>query len=394
MYAITFSSISPYFVIMAAVLFFGWFLVRTLPFYKKNVKADDHGRYEALDGLRGILALGVFFQHAVTNHFYFINSLWQITEERFYRHLGGEAVILFFMITSFLYWSKAIAKKGNIDMLNLYMNRVLRLAPMYLFSAAIVVLLALVATDFDFSRPILLARNVLSWFTLGLITPITVNGVSIIPFNAGIHWTLHFEWVFYLVLPIAALALTKTPLRFIAVPIFAYVLLSPYRGYWMIFFFGIAAAHIVSRYPAVPWLKEKLAGLLPLLGLIVVYFMSYKPYSPAQYVVTFLVLLCFIYGNSLFGLLKTVSAKFLGTISYSIYLLHGIMLHLVLSFVNQFHPIATLSPLWYWMYILVAALITVFVSAFTYQYIEHPFIERISKAKDAESLEGEVEKTM
>lgn len=385
---------TPYFVIMAAALLFGWLLARTLPFYKKTLNADEHGRYETLDGLRGILAFGVFFQHAVTNHAYFKNGFWAITEERFYRHLGGEAVIMFFMITSFLYWSKAITKKGNMNMLNLYMNRVLRLAPMYLFSAAIVTLIALFATNFDFSRPILLARDVLSWFTLGLETTTSVNGISIIPFNAGIHWTLHFEWVFYLVLPIAALILTKTPLRFIAVPIFAYVLLSPYRGYWMIFFFGIAAAHVVSKYPAVPWLKHKLAGIIPIVGLIAVYFMGTKPYSPEQYMVTFFVLLCFIYGNSLFGLLKTVGAKFLGTISYSLYLLHGIVLFLTLSVVNHFHPIASMGTTEYWSYIFLAGLLTVLISAFTYQYVEYPFIQRIAKAKKTDSLEGETEKTM
>jgi peptidoglycan/LPS O-acetylase OafA/YrhL len=391
---LTFESISPYFIIMAAVLMMGWILSKTLPFYKKNLKADEHGRYEMLDGLRGILAIAVLFQHAVTNHFYFLNGFWQMTEVKFYRFLGGEAVIIFFMITSFLYWSKAIARKGNMNTLNLYMNRVLRLAPMYLFSAGIVVLLALIATRFNFSEPVLLIRDVLSWFTLGIETTTSVNGISIIPFNAGIHWTLHFEWIFYLVLPIAALILTKTPLRFIAVPIFAYVLLSPYRGYWMIFFFGIAAAHIVHKYPAMPWLKGKLAGLLPVLGLIVLYFMGPKPYSPEQYIVSLLVLLCFIYGNSLFGLLRTASTKFLGMISYSIYLLHGIVLHLVLTAVNYFHPINTLSPLVYWGYILLAALMTVLVSAFTYQYIEYPFIERIARAKRTTSLEGEVEKTM
>lgn len=391
---LTFESISPYFFIMLAVLLLGSLLARSLPFYKKTLNAEEHGRYETLDGLRGILAIAVFFQHAVTNHFYFINGFWQMTEVKFYRHLGGEAVILFFMITSFLYWSKAIAKKGDMNMINLYMNRVLRLAPMYLFSAGVVVLLALFASGFDFSQPILLARNVLSWFTLGIETTTSVNGVSIIPFNAGIHWTLHFEWIFYLVLPIAALILTKTPLRFIAVPIFAYVLLSPYRGYWMIFFFGIAAAHIVSRFPTVSWLKGKLAGLLPLLGLIVVYFMGDKPYSPEQYVVSLLVLLCIIYGNSLFGLLRTTSAKFLGTISYSIYLLHGIVLHLMLTAVNHFHPIVRMSPLEYWAYILLAAFVTVLVSSFTYQYVEYPFIKRIARAKKTQSLEGEVEKTM
>jgi peptidoglycan/LPS O-acetylase OafA/YrhL len=392
--ALSFYSPIFFFIIMAAMVLLGWLLARSLPFYKKNLNTEEHGRYEMLDGLRGILAFGVFFQHAVTNHDYFNTGIWVMTQERFYRHLGGEAVILFFMITSFLYWSKAIAKGGNMNTIPLYMNRFLRLAPMYLFSAGIVTLLALIASGFNLSHPVSLARDVLSWFTLGLVTTTSVNGLSIIPFNAGIHWTLHFEWIFYLALPIAALVLTKTPLRFIAVPLFAFVLLSADRGYWLIFFFGIAAAHIVHRFPTMPWLKSKFAGIVPIIGLVAVYLMQDRPYSYQQYCVTLLVLLCFIYGNSLFGLLRTKGAKFLGAISYSIYLLHGIVLHVVLTTVNHFYPITALNPFSYWSVILLAGILVVIASALTYQYVEFPFIQRIAKAKKTTNLEGEAVKTM
>src|SRR3989344_3498063 len=113
-------------------------IIRFIPFYKKIIATEDKGRFESLDGLRGFLALNVFFQHAVTAYFYFQTGIWQIVPVRFYRHLGGEAVILFFMITSFLYWSKAISQKG-LEPGSLYRSRFLRLAPMYLFSAAIVI---------------------------------------------------------------------------------------------------------------------------------------------------------------------------------------------------------------------------------------------------------------
>jgi peptidoglycan/LPS O-acetylase OafA/YrhL len=112
------------------------------------VNSKLKNRHEMLDGLRGFLALGVLFQHAVTNFAYFSTDVWKITDVRFYRHAGGEAVILFFMITSFLYWSKAIAHKGYIDTKSIYKNRFYRLAPMYLFSAGIVILSVLVQTNF------------------------------------------------------------------------------------------------------------------------------------------------------------------------------------------------------------------------------------------------------
>ena len=142
--AITYFSPIPYFLIMLVVLFLAWLIVRRSVFYKNLINrelgkengerststpsssatsqadgqqtpaisapiAESKSRYGALDGLRGILAISVLFQHAVTNYAYFSTGIWQITDVRFYRHLGGESVILFFMITSFLYWSKAIA---------------------------------------------------------------------------------------------------------------------------------------------------------------------------------------------------------------------------------------------------------------------------------------------
>lgn len=375
------TSILPFFIIMAIVTLFGAALVKFIPFYKREVEIEGSNRYETLDGLRGFLAFGVFFQHAVTNFAFFATGVWEITPERFYRHLGGESVILFFIITSFLYWSKAIAKKGNLDIMNLYRSRFLRLSPMYLVSAAIVTLAALIETRFSFVSIGTSIRDILSWLTMGLYTTTTVNGDSIIPINAGIHWTLHFEWIFYLFLPISALALRSFEARLMLVPILAFAFTSPERGYWMIFMFGIAAAHIVDRFPRWELAKRSWMGVAPILGLILIYLIQYKPYSFVQYCVSLGVFLLFIYGNDLFGLLKTKAAKFLGTLSYSIYLMHGIVLYAVLHIANYFSPISQTTPQQFWSLILFSALVTVGVSTITYRYVEYPFLKMIQKRK-------------
>lgn len=387
---LSFTSAIPYFAISIIVLLFAELLARIIPFYRNLIKHENDGRYEALDGLRGFLALGVFFQHAVTNHFYFDTGVWQITDVKFYRHLGGEAVIIFFMITSFLYWSKAISKKGNLDAGALYKSRFFRLAPMYLFSAAIVTFFALATTGFTIGSVTGFARDVLSWLTLGLVTTTSVNGITIIPINAGIHWTLHFEWFFYLALPFLAFVLRKSSVAFLSLPIFACALLAPGKGYWMIFFFGILAAHVVNRFPSMPFLKHWLAGVLPIAGMALVYVISYKPYSLLQYAITFFIFLCFVYGNDLFGLLKTKAAKFLGAMSYSVYLMHGIILYIVLTSTNFFYPIKDMTPLNYWLLIFVSALLTVLCSAVTYRYIEHPFIRKVSAKKPEEAVTEKV----
>ena len=140
---LSYTSIWPFFAIIFLLILFAAFVVRRISFYQKVFKDETNGRFESFDGLRGLLALGVFFQHAVTSYFYFQSGIWEIVPIKFYRHLGGEAVILFFIMTSFLFWSKAIAQKGDIDATSLYRSRFFRLVPMYLFTAAIIIFSAL-----------------------------------------------------------------------------------------------------------------------------------------------------------------------------------------------------------------------------------------------------------
>lgn len=386
-----------YFLIMACVLVLAHIIAKKSSFYnsltsKKHdtfepeslVNAKLKNRHEMLDGLRGFLALGVLFQHAVTNFSYFSTDVWKITDIRFYRHAGGEAVILFFMITSFLYWSKAIAGKGYIDAKSVYKNRFKRLAPMYLFSAAIVTVSVLVQTNFHISSIFSFIKDICSWLTLGLITTTSVNGISIIPINAGIHWTLHYEWIFYLLLPFTAMVLRGGYYRLFVIPLLLLVFTAGDWGYWVIFLFGMVAAHIVHKWPRIGWIhdsgtaKNWWVSLLPVLGLLIIYAIQYKPYSVPQYVVSLGILLIFIYGNSLFGIFKTKAALFLGTISYSMYLMHGIVLFAILHLADTIIPIKSLGALHFWSLILISALVTVLLSAITYKYVEHPFLTKKS----------------
>lgn len=379
---LSYTSIFPYFIVMILVTGLAAILVKKIPFYQKILKAESSERYEALDGLRGFLAMGVFFQHSIQNYSFFQTGIWQITDVRFYRFLGGEAVILFFITTSFLYWTKVIENKGGVEMFRIYRSRFLRLAPMYLFAGGIVSLVALYNSGFNIVSINGLLRDIFSWLTLGLQTIQSFNGVNVIPINAGIHWTLKYEWVFYLILPLLAMLLKKNYGKIASIVILIGFMLLPDRGYWAIFLFGILAAYIVSYVPEIPWFKkERWSALVPILGLVAVYLMNYKPFSYPQYAVSLVVFLSFVYGNTLFGLLKIPAAKFLSTLSYSIYLLHGIVLYFVLRIINLVYPVTSHSPLSYWFAILFAAIVLVLISSVTYRFIEHPFIQRIKPSK-------------
>lgn len=375
-----------YFGIMLLLVLFAGFIVKKIKFFRDIVESESSERYESLDGLRGFLAMGVFFQHAVQNYEFFQNGIWQITDERFYRFLGGEAVILFFITTSFLYWSKLLANSNSVSVLRLYRNRLLRLAPLYVFAGAVVSLVAIYNTNFSIAGTLSFFRDIFYWLTLGLQTITTFNGYDIIPINSGIHWTLHYEWVFYLLLPLIALLYKNNFGKIIAVFILVGFMLMPDRGYWAIFLFGILASYVVYYFPKVSFFKKYAwSAIIPIVGLLLVYLINYKPYSYVQYAVSCLVFLCFVYGNNLFGLLKIPAAKFLSTISYSVYLLHGIVLYFVLNSLDKIYPITSLDPLVYWSVVFISGIIVIIISALTYRFIEHPFIQKI-KPKNNEPM--------
>ncbi len=378
---------------MTALIVLAHYIAKRSSFYKdlvtpkhdtfepeREVNKSLKNRHEMLDGLRGFLALGVLFQHAMTNYTYFNTGMWAITEIKFYRYAGGEAVILFFLITSFLYWSKAIHERGKISLKKIYTNRFLRLAPMYLFSAFLVTLSILVQTRFNiYSWPTFL-KDLLSWMSLGLVTTTSVDSISVIPINAGIHWTLHYEWIFYLLLPFTALMLRGRTWIFLAIPTVFLAFSVRDWGYWVIFIFGMIIAHVVHKWPKMEWLRtNRLAVWIPIVSMIAVYMYQNKPYSVPQYALSALILLCFIYGNSLFGLLSSKAARFLGTISYSVYLMHGIILFATLNLAQTVIPIAGMGPWQYWSLILIAGILTVLASTITYKYIEHPFLIKKKK---------------
>ena len=301
-----------YFLILPILVLLARYIVQRSTFYsalaepahdtfepERIVNERFKNRHEMLDGLRGFLALGVLFQHAMTNFTYFNTGIWEITPIKFYRFAGGEAVILFFLITSFLYWSKAIRSKGNISAVTIYRNRFWRLAPMYLFSAGLVTLSVLVQTQFELHSVIGFFKDILSWLSLGLVTTTSMNTVSIIPINAGIHWTLHYEWIFYLLLPVTAFALRGGLYSLLYVPLVASIFLTKDWGYWIIFLFGMGLAHIVHKWPRAGWFKTNwFASVLPILLIFLVYIYQFKPYSVPQYALSSLALLCFKIGRA------------------------------------------------------------------------------------------------
>ena len=385
-------SVLIYLAIMALLLLLGAVVVKRSPFYRTLLLAGQPGRYRALDGLRGYLALAVFVHHGAVQRVFYQTRLWHFPTSSFFRALAPTAIMFFFMITGFLFWSKAIDKRGRIPAIPLYFGRFWRLAPLYLFAIAILLLIVAVQSGFRIqAAPGTLTAQLASALSLGLAQIQWINGVDTFPVNAGVTWTLHFEWVFYLALPLLALMAFPTTLggsMLIYAAVGAgYLLLRsqiPWLdGYcymslpfWLRFLGGIMAAHLVrmAGWGAVATRRW--------FGCVVVALMAASLWNfdgMAGVGIGAVAFLCLVYGNDIFGLLTLPGSRFLGTISYSVYLLHGLVLWAGLKIVNRLMPVASLSDAGYWTVVLGCGVMVVLISAVTYRYLEHPFLARTKR---------------
>src|SRR5258708_2116203 len=116
-----FYSVWPYFTGMAVIL-----LVASTPLlnWADTPPKAVPARVLTMDGLRGFLALGVFFHHAAIYHQYSQTGKWYLPPSRFYADLGPIGVAMFFMVTGYLFWTQMLKAEGKPNLAKLYLGRI------------------------------------------------------------------------------------------------------------------------------------------------------------------------------------------------------------------------------------------------------------------------------
>ncbi len=341
-----------------------------------------------------MLAVSVFVHHAYLTREATSAGVWGVPDSAFIQLLGLGAVAIFFMITAYLFWSRALATGGRLAALPLYRARLRRIFPAY--AGSIVVLLFVVAceTRFQFREtPGTVALEIARQFSLGIANGAVVDGrphANII--DAGVTWSLGFECGFYLALPLLALAIrgSRTWLAWLAVALAAALFA---RHCWIVACFlpGMFAAEAATRPPLAGWFARfgntlVLAGCA-LLGLAVValpHAYLTLEHGPRFDVAPQLVALCAIFAGVSLGpgpkLLRRSEFVYLGAISYSVYLLHGIVLYVAAHLVSVVRPVATLPASTYWLALAVVCVPAVVVLATcSYFGLEAPFLRAPAK---------------
>jgi peptidoglycan/LPS O-acetylase OafA/YrhL len=347
---------------------------------RKFAVSTTVGRYESIDGLRGLLALGVFFHHALCWFEFLKKGIWQAPDSSFVAHLGQTSVAFFFMITSFLFVTKLLDARP-FSWRDFMLSRVLRLVPRYYAVVIMVIVLCFAAYGFRMEQgwPRFLAACA-RWLLFTIPSKDYINGF---PFTnivtAGVVWTLPYEWLFYCSLPLLALVLRRrVPLTAIAASVLFILFFLKYNMLDLQCILAFAAggiAPVLMRYG-----KKQLNFDSPIVSLVVCLLFLTIPFFRTASSLYCKLLLAAIFtliamGNTAFGFLKLSFLKFLGEICYSTYLLHGIVLFVWIYFGVGLDDARAMDFTTYGIGIIMLTPVVILLSYVSFRWIEKPFMD-------------------
>ncbi len=345
-------------------------------------------RFLSIDGLRGYLAFFVFLHHACIYFFSLKTYVWELPPSNLYLHFGLTSVCLFFMVTSFLFFTKLIDNyKKKIDWLKFFVSRILRLYPLYIVAFIISLLFVGIVSHFKLNETgRQLAEEIGHWFLFSVFAQPNINAVEDTrSFMLSVLWSLKYEWLFYLALPTIGLLFFRSKPSVLALLItigIAYLLLDLTYWFWYIlpaFSGGIVAAFAARHERFCRLAAHKFSSILivSIVSVAVIFFDT--PYKTVPLILLSLGFIGIAGGNDLFGILTHQLSRGLGQLSYGIYLLHGLFLYALFHFFIEREQSAGLSTVSYWLVVSGLGAILVACCFFLHYYLELPAIKSSSR---------------
>ncbi len=340
------------------------------------------GRWASIDGLRGYLAFGVFIHHAAIAWHFHQSGQIGMPPERFFAQIGQVGVALFFMITGFLFWDRLLKQQQSFDWRGFAISRVFRLYPLYLPLLLAVTLTAFYLQDWAAQdSPLQLLKQWLLWLTFNRPDINQVSGTGNLISN--VTWTLTYEVYFYLALPLLGMIFIYrgSHARTVACLVGLYLLAQIVgwehalkKKYLLSFAGGIAAAYWVRKPALVDWGKSRSGAIVATVLLLVVLMLSKKTFAFFPLLLLSVFFFVVVSGNDLFGALRLRSARWMGEISYSTYLLHGFLLWWAAYHIYPQLGFAVDDPLPFLAVLALSSVALVLVSSVTFLLLEKPGI--------------------
>jgi peptidoglycan/LPS O-acetylase OafA/YrhL len=336
-----------------------------------NAEVQDT-RY--LTGVRGIAAFLVFFTHFSGGGLGFLTpNIGKVVA------FGKFGVVVFFVLSAFTL-ALSISKSEKFSYPSYLKKRFLRIVPLYLF--LLIATLALTRVNLQHSIDLIIRQITFSdlfnmWYRGSVI---------------GASWTLAIEVFFYLLIPFIffgfkkyrGIILSAIILSFIIYLLSFKYLLLPYYNigsidgtqhfsverYVFPYVIGIALFFFIDKLKGIKF-NNIFVGLYLIFPFIFSYLTANDDFTAIAFV-TIWTLGLIVIGNSGNKIIDTIfnnrAVHFLGLISYSFYLIHAIALQMLPKDMPQLQLT------------LIAFVVTMICSTFTYYVIEKPFIALAKKS--------------
>ncbi len=352
--------------------------------------SETINRSSPLDALRGWLSTAVACHHTMITYIWKTEGEWKDSESHLISNMGSIPVSIFFMITAFLFFGKIYKRKPVWK--DILTSRLTRILPLYYALVTVVIIVSIASTGISVTDARSLIIETFKWL---LFLGVPVNG-----FNdsrnilAGVQWTLIYESIFYISLPIIAAFVSKSTSRTATAVSLILTALIVITGMtkgiirpelFALFAIGAIPVIIIRNHKNIESIMQsKLASTISVASIIAAFATTDK-YSATQMVLCGIAFAPIAMGNDIFGILRSRGSKSLGEISYSIYLTHGVVLYALFSIleVSKYEGGIYVFAL----YIPLVIALTSAISVFTYKKIERPWIE-FAKRKSISRGEG------
>ncbi len=346
------------------------------------------GKTINLDGMRGLLCVIMYVCHAESWRQFMIEGVWRTASNPFYILPGQSGIIIFFMITGYLFTSKFL-KSSDINLRQLFIGRILRLYPAYILMY--IMLLVIIKSNIE-SDDLLGSCKIshfVDWFFF------TINGnPNICNFQltniivAGVTWSIAFEWGFYCFMPVlAALLGSNIKLYWIISSIIStLIIVVVLPGYYLVYFMmfsGVMTACIEHFFSLPKILRSNLFSIVS----IIIFILNFLINNETSYTVSSIVLLTLVFlvlasGNTFFGTLTSKPLQIFGIGTYGIYLYHGIILFVSLNTADRIWNNFYLNEYFFWLIIAAITPILILVSILSFIYFEHPILNQTTKVSN------------
>jgi peptidoglycan/LPS O-acetylase OafA/YrhL len=375
---------------------------------RKTYELDDSAsasRMPAMEGLRGLavlLVFGVHFhalfgQHLPANSVTFgFSSFWEC--------IGHSGVDLFFLMSGYLIFGAVIGKTTSL--LKFMRRRVQRIYPTFITVFAVYLILSAV-----FPAENKIPADVWGAQRFILENLLLLPGIFDIAPIITVAWSLSYEIFFYLFLPllIALLGIRSWKAKFR--PVFFAVIAVAYLGFCFLGFYPrprlvmfLAGILLYDLFRSVP-IRQSIMRFVDFGGLTalvttfgVIYFISLSPsllrslprfdeYSWTYrelvlYIGFFVFVFCCLKAT---GILRNIFSwtplRWLGNMSYSYYLIHGLTLKAAALFAGIFVVNMKDTTLGFWVALPVCLLLSMVTSTILFVLVEKRF--SLSKSKTA-----------